>query len=95
VHKVAAKLPTWKGSLMDKSSRLVLVKSTLMAAWIYAVMADKLPPWVRTEIDAICRKFLWVGHKQSIRGKCTVAWPVVTTPAVFGGLGVVNLKLTS
>ena len=58
-------------------------------------MADKLPPWVRTEIDAICRKFLWVGHEQSIRGKCTVAWPVVTTPAVFGGLGVINLKLSS
>ncbi|KAG2541988.1 hypothetical protein PVAP13_9NG670114 [Panicum virgatum] len=66
-----------------------------MAASIYAVMADKLPPWVRTEIDAICRKFLWVGQEQSIRGKCTVAWPVVTTPAVFGGLGVINLKLSS
>ena len=57
---------------MGKSGRLVLVKSTLMAASIYAVMADKLPPWVGTETDAICRKFLWVGHEQSVRGKCTV-----------------------
>jgi len=69
VEKVAAKLPAWKGSLMGKSGRLVLVKSTLMAASIYAVMADKLPPWVRTEIDAICRKFLWVGHEQSLPGQ--------------------------
>jgi hypothetical protein len=37
------------------------------------MMADNLPPWARKEIDAICRKFLWVGKEASVHGKCMVA----------------------
>ena len=52
-----------------------------------------LPQWARKEIDAICRKFLWVGSDASVRRKCMVAWPTVCRPTQFGGLGVSDLKL--
>lgn len=35
IDKVAAKLPTWQGKLMNRSGRLTLVKSTLSALPIY------------------------------------------------------------
>ncbi|KAJ1281361.1 hypothetical protein BS78_04G300500 [Paspalum vaginatum] len=60
---------------------------------IFAMMANKLPTWVRKDIDSICKKFLWAGSDSSVRGKCLVAWPVVTKPTDLGGLGVLDLKL--
>ena len=69
------------------------IKSVLRAVPIYAMMADSLPQWARKEIDAICRKFLWVGSDASVRRKCMVAWPTVCRPTQFGGLGVSDLKL--
>ena len=45
IEKVAAKLPPWHGSLMNKSGRLVVVKSVATAVPIYMLMANNLPPW--------------------------------------------------
>lgn len=57
------------------------------------MMADSLPQWARKEIDAICRKFFWVGSNAPIRGKCMVAWTAVCKPTQFGGLGISDLNL--
>jgi hypothetical protein len=46
----------------------VWIKSVLRAVPIYSMIADSLPPWARKEIDAICRKFFWVGKDESVRG---------------------------
>jgi hypothetical protein len=78
---------------MARGGRLVWIKSVLRAVPVYTMMAENLPHWARKEIDAICRKFLWVGSDASVRGKCIVAWPAVCKPTEFGGLGVSDLKL--
>ncbi|XP_072146649.1 uncharacterized protein [Setaria viridis] len=93
VEKVAAKLPTWQGPLMNKSGRLTLVKSTLSSMPVYLSMSDKLPPWVIKQLDGIRRNFLWTGKDTAVRGKNVVAWPTVCRPTIYGGLGVVDLKL--
>lgn len=69
------------------------IKSVLRAVPIYAMMAESLPRWATKEIDAICRKFLWVGNDASVCGKCMVAWETVCRPTPFGGLGVSDLRL--
>jgi hypothetical protein len=51
VEKVAAKLPSWQGPLMNKSGRLTLVKSTLPAMPIYLTMSNKLPSGVIKQLD--------------------------------------------
>lgn len=76
---------------MARSGRLVWIKSVLRSVPIYAMMAENLPQWAPKEIDAICRKFLWAGTDASVRGKCTVAWPVVCKPTQLGGL-VINYR---
>ena len=52
----------------------------LHAVPIYAMMAENLLPWARKEIDAICRKFFWVGNEADVRGKCMVEGPVICRP---------------
>lgn len=78
---------------MNKSGRLIVVKSVASAVPIYTIMANNLPGWAVEEIEALQRNFLWVGGEQSARGKCTVVWPTVCRPTTLGGLGVRDLKL--
>jgi hypothetical protein len=94
VEKVAAKLPWWQGPLMNESGRFTLVKSTLSAMPIYLAMSDKLPPWVLKRLDNIRRNFFWTGQNFAVRGRNAVAWPTVCRPTIYGGLGVVDLKLS-
>lgn len=56
-------------------------------------MAEKLPQWVLDEITAIWRKFFWVGRDASVKGKCVVAWGIVSHPTNLGGLGIIDLRL--
>jgi len=80
IDKIGAKLPAWQGKLLNRSGRLVLVKSTLSALPIYLMMLDKLPSWVIHEIDSLRRNFLWSGGlsiaaiRDYVRLWHTLAW---------------------
>jgi hypothetical protein len=91
VDAVARRMPACHGPLMNRSGRLIWIKSVLCAIPIYTIIADGLPPWAIEEINAICRRFLWTGKEDSIRGKCMVAWPSVCQPTNLGGLGIPDL----
>ena len=93
VEKVAARLQPCMGQLMSKSGRLIIVKSVASAMPIYILMANNLPSWAISEIDALRRRFLWAGGEESVRGKCMVAWPTICLPTINGGLGVLDLRL--
>jgi len=94
IDKIGAKLPAWQGKLLNRSGRLVLVKSTLSALPIYLMMSDKLPSWVIHEIDSLRRNFLWSGKDHAVRGKNMVAWPTVYAPTNCGGLGIIDIRLS-
>jgi hypothetical protein len=91
---VAAKLPSWQGPLMNNSVRLTLVKSTLPAMPIYLTMSNKLPSGVIKQLDRIRRNFLWTGLDASLKDRNVVAWATVCRPTLFGGLGVIDLRLS-
>ncbi|WVZ55317.1 hypothetical protein U9M48_005990, partial [Paspalum notatum var. saurae] len=95
VEAVQRRLPACHGPLMARSGRLVWVKSVLMAMPIFAMMGNSLPIWAKEEIDAMCRRFLWAGGDQSVKGRCLVSWPVIARPKPLGGLGIPDLKLFS
>lgn len=95
VDAVARRLPASHGPLMATSGRLIWIKSVLTAIPIYGIIADGLPPWARTEINTICRRFLWAGKDQDARGKCMVAWQTCIRPTELGGLGIPDLKLVA
>jgi hypothetical protein len=53
VDKVANRLPAWKGRLLNRSGRLILVQSTLCAIPTHISMALKLAPWAVKAIEKL------------------------------------------
>ena len=65
VDRVAAYIPTWKASLLNKAGRLTLVKVTMSAACVHTLISLKVPDWVFQEIDKRRRGFLWSGKEKA------------------------------
>jgi hypothetical protein len=93
IDSVADKLPPWKGTLMHKSGRLTLIKSTLTAIPIHTTISLELPAWVRKTLAKIMRRFLWTGTESVQGGKCAVAWNLVQRSTSLSGLGIPDLRL--
>jgi hypothetical protein len=93
VDNVANKLPGWKASLLDKGGRLELVRSTLSAMPIFAMMSLDIPIKTILAIEQIIRGFLRKGRKDVKGGHCLVAWDKVCTSKEWGGLGIPNLRM--
>jgi hypothetical protein len=93
VDKVANWIPAWKGRLVNRSGRLVLVQSTLCAIPVHISMALKVAPWAVKTITTLIRGFLWSESQVASGGKCAVAWVNTCCPKELGGLGIPNLQL--
>ena len=91
VDKVGAKLQGWKGRLMTKSGRLILVRSVFSSIPTYHVTAFPLSKWAIKKINRIRRNFLWKGADETRSGNCLVNWRRVRQPKSLGGLGIKDL----
>ncbi|KAE8812620.1 hypothetical protein D1007_10319 [Hordeum vulgare] len=92
VSKFGNKAAGWKGRLMAKSGRLVLLKSGLSSLAIYMMTIHKLPAWMLKRFTQICRSWLWNGDTVCNGGNCRVAWKLICRPKHLGGLGVLDLS---
>jgi hypothetical protein len=79
--------------MIQKSGRLVLVKSVISARPIHQLMVAEAPAWVLEELARWMRAFFWAGKKEINGGQCLVAWDTICKPTRFGGLGVKDLRL--
>jgi hypothetical protein len=93
VVKVANRIPAWKGRLLNRSGRLILVQSTLCAIPVHISMALKVAPWALKTITTLIRGFLWSGSEVTSGGKCAVAWVNTCCPKESGGLNIPNLQM--
>lgn len=92
VDQLAGYLPRWKAVNMPKSGRMLLIQSVLCAIPIHAMMALDIPVKTITDMEKICRGFLWCAQAQANGGQCIVAWDKVCSPKWAGGLGIPNLR---
>ena len=89
--KFGNKTATWKGGLMAKSSRLVLLKSGLTALVIYMMTVHKLSAWALKRLVQLCHAWLWSSENTYAGGKCRVSWNQICRPKHLGGFGVMHL----
>jgi hypothetical protein len=91
IDKVASRLPNWKGRILNRAGRLVLVNSVLSSSVTYYMTVFQLSKWALKKIDRIRRRFLWHGADSNRHGHCLVNWKRVTRPKRLGGLGLLDL----
>jgi hypothetical protein len=79
--------------MIQKSGRLILIKSVISARPVHQLMVAEAPAWVLEELVKWMRAFFWAGKKEVNGGQCLVAWDTICKPTRFGGLGVKDLSL--
>jgi hypothetical protein len=92
IDKIGARLPGWKGRLLNKSGRLQLVQSVLSSIPTYYVTVFSISKWAVKKIDRIQRNFLWKGSENARGGHCLVNWRRVCRAKFLGGLGIKDLQ---
>jgi hypothetical protein len=87
VDKIAGHVPTWKASLLERSGQLILIDSTIAATPIYHMLCLDLSQWFFDCVNRLECGFLWSAAMQARRGQCAVAWDMVCSAKLLGGLG--------
>lgn len=87
VTRIAARILNWTAKSLSYAGRLQLVKSVLTSMHIYWTSIFTLPKSVITEVEKMCRSFLWHGIDKGKKGGM-VAWSMVCQSKVCGGLGI-------
>jgi hypothetical protein len=92
VDKVAGRLASWKGKLLNRAGRLALVNVVLSNIPVYYMTSNALSKWAVKKIDKIRRNFLYKGDGLGGRPHCPVNWSGTCRDKRLGGLGIKNLE---
>lgn len=89
IDKVAANLPKWKASLLNRAGRLVVVHAVLTAIPMHLMAALDIPKWAIRVIDKLQSGFLWTGRQNANGGTAADAvWRAWDPQPPIYGLGI-------
>ena len=84
--KVRKKLQRWKGIMLSRARKEVLIKAVAQSLPTYTMGVFQLPMKLCDKLNAMCAKFLWgqVGNERKIHWK---SWESLSKPKKEGGMG--------
>ena len=90
--RVWKKLQGWKGMILSRAGKEVLIKAVIQAIPTYTMGVFQLPVKLCEELECVCAKFWWgqVGNERKIHWK---NWGSLTQPKADGGMGFRDLRL--
>ncbi len=95
IEKVDKRLAGWKGLLLSRGGRLVVLNSVLSSIPSYFCSALLLPKWVLNSIKKIRRGFFWKGKILRSGFHCLAKWEHICRPKRSGGLGIRNIRIAN
>ena len=89
--RVWKKLQGWKGKLLSKTGKEVLIKAVAQSIPTYAMGVFQLPLKLCDELNALCAKFWWVqvGDERKVHWK---SWDRLSKPKNDGGMRFWDLR---
>ncbi|KAL0011163.1 hypothetical protein SO802_006271 [Lithocarpus litseifolius] len=89
--RIWKKLQGWKGMLLSKAGKEILIKVVAQSMPTYSMSVFQLPKKLCDELDALCAKFWWgqVGNERKIHWK---SWDKLTVSKKEGGMGFRDLR---
>ena len=89
--KVWKKLQGWKGKMLSRAGKEVLIKAVAQSIPTYSMGVFQLPKKLCDELDSMCANFWWgqVGDERKIHWK---GWSKLTEAKKVGGMGFRDLR---
>jgi len=89
--RVASKLSSWKGRLLNKPGRVTLAKAVLTSLSTYCMQIQWFPQYACDTLDKGVRNFIW--HGMNDHAMHMVRWNKIIQPRNKGGLGIRTARL--
>lgn len=94
LERMGKRLSHWKGHLLSKGGKLVLLRNVLSSIPIYFLSSFVIPSSVAAQMESPQRNFLW-STDQERRKICWVSWKKICKPVCQGGLEIRPIKETT
>ena len=91
-EKLWKKLQGWKGMVLSKAGREVMIKAVAQSLPTYAMSVFKFPSSFCDEMRSLISQFWW-GQKNGERKIHWVAWKKLCRPKEEGGIGFKDMKM--
>jgi ribonuclease HI len=93
LDKLKKRISSWGANWLSLAGRIVLIKSVLASVPIYQNSLLLAPGTTIKQMEALQRRFLWEGGKQTSRRPHLINWDKVSKPLLEGGLSLKNAKV--
>ncbi|KAK9705304.1 hypothetical protein RND81_07G046700 [Saponaria officinalis] len=87
IEKIKSKIRHWSNNFLSYAGRIQLLNSVVFGMESFWCACFLLPQWIISDIDKLCRQFLW-GQAEGQRRLIYFSWEEVCRPGVKGGFGI-------
>jgi hypothetical protein len=91
VDKIIKRIARWRGKLLTRAGRIILIKSSPASMPIYLLSFFKFPKWAIEPINSQMANCFWDDY-QGHRKMHLANWHLIFMSQEYGGLGIPNLK---